>query len=574
MERRLAAILVADVVGYSKQMAKDEIGTLSELSRLIKELIDPLIASHNGRIVKLMGDGVLAEFASAVDAVNCAIEWQNQLLNEGSIRFRIGINLGDIIFQGDDIFGTGVNIAARLETLADPGGICVSDDVFRQANGKTGASFEDIGEQTLKNIDEPVRTYRVVQEQQEYQSVRDTESFGNVGKPTIAILPFDNMSGDSDQEYFSDGISEDIITELSRFSELFVIARNSSFAFKGQKISAKELAGKLGVHYLVEGSVRKSGKRVRVTAQLIDAVNDSHLWADRFDRELEDVFEVQDDVVRAIVGVLPGRLAEAGGNRIRRKPAANMTAYDYFLRGNHALANRGSQIKTAIGHYKSAIKLDEDFAAAYASISIAEGMSVWDLSTYDDDPLSRAYDAGLRALELDPSDYRSHAAYGETTRQLGQHSFARDHLNRAMKLNPNSAQVLGYWAMLQAYTGDPEGAIKTYNRAVYLDPFSQDNLRKEIPAESYYNMREYQKSIDVLTSMLKLPIFYAHQQIAIAYAQLGNMDESMRHMELYRAKLPDFYDEMLLYESHIRLCALDEDREHWRQGYRLIGLDV
>jgi len=382
------------------------------------------------------------------------------------------------------------------------------------------------------------------------------------------------MSGDADQDYFSDGVAEDIITEMSRFSELFVIARNSSFVFKGQAVDIKGAAHQLGVQYVVEGSVRKAGNRVRVTAQLIDAIAGSHLWADRYDRELEDIFEVQDNVVRAIVAVLPGRIAEADAERSRRKPTDNLTAFDYLLRGNHVLARRGESIKKALGYYKRAIEIDPDCAAAYAGIAVAEGMSVWDLSTYNDNPLARAYEAGKRALELDPNNYKSQAAFGEAARQLGQHSIARQHLQRALALNPNSAQVLGYWAMLQAYTGDPEGAVETYYRAVRLDPFSQDNVRNEIIAESYYMMGEYRKSIEVLESMLKLPIFYVHQQIAMAYAQLGDMEACDRHMAVYRSSLPDSYDEKLLYESHLRLCARDEDREHWRDGYRLTGMDV
>ena len=574
MERRLAAILAADIVGYTKLMEQDETGTLSHVSRVINEMIVPLITSKNGRVVKLMGDGILAEFGSIVDSVECAVKWQELMVNEAPLKFRIGINLGEIIVQDNDIFGNGVNIAARLEAMAEPGGICVSSHVVEQSKGKVDVSFVDLGMKQLKNVDEPMKLFRLLNEAGKKQDIDLISLPDPHEKPSIAVLPFANLSGDTDQDYFSEGVSEDIITELSRFSELFVIARNSSFSFRGTKVDLKDMAEQLGVQYLVEGSVRKAGNRVRISAQLIDAQAGIHLWADRFDRQLEDIFEVQDDVVRAIVGVLPGRLAEAGANRIKRKPLSSLTAYDYLLRGNHALAKRGSNIKLAIEHYGNAIKLDTDFAAAFASLGIAEGMSVWDLSTYNDDPLNRAYNAGRMALELDSNDYRSHAAFGEATRQLGQHSIAHHHLSRAQILNPNSAQVLGYWAMLQAYNGDPAGAIDTYNRAIHLDPFSQDNIRKEILAEAYYNLGEYQKSIEVLKSMLTLPIFYAHQQIAIAYAQMGQMEECNRHMVNYRAALPEDYDERLLCESHLRLCALDTDREHWRQGYQMIGLDI
>jgi TolB-like protein len=576
LQRRLAAILAADVVGYSKLMGADETGTLSALTALRTGFIEPLIAEHHGRIVKLMGDGFLVEFASVVDAVQCAIAWQTGLATRNDplpLSFRIGVNLGDIILEDGDIYGDGVNIAARLETQADTGGICISSIAHEGLGNRIDATFEDLGERTLKNIDRPMRIWRW-SPQSDSQAPMSDVTMSLPDQPSIAVLPFTNMSGDTDQEYFSDGVAEDIITELSRFSELFVIARNSSFVFKGQAVDIKDAARKLGVQYMVEGSVRKAGSRVRVTAQLIDAVTGAHLWADRYDRQLEDIFEVQDDVVRAIVAVLPGRIAEAGAEWSRRKPTENLSAFDHLLRGNHALARRGDSIKKAIEFYRRAIELDPECAAAYAGIAIAEGMSVWDLSTYDDSPLDRAYEHGKRALELDGSDYRSHAAFGEATRQMGQHSVARQHLERAMALNPNSTQVLGYWAMLLAYTGDKEGAVETYHRAIRLDPFSGEYVRKEILAETYYMMRRYEDSIEALKSMLKLPIFYVHQQIAIAYAQLGDMAACEKHMALYRAALPETYDEKLLFESHLRLCAHEEDAEHWRQGYRLSGMDV
>jgi adenylate cyclase len=382
------------------------------------------------------------------------------------------------------------------------------------------------------------------------------------------------MSGDAEQEYLSDGIAEDIITELSRFSELFVIARNSSFAFKGQAVDIKDAARQLGVQYVVEGSVRKAGNRVRVTAQLIDALGGAHIWADKYDRQLEDIFEVQDDVVRAIVAVLPGRIAKAGAEQLRHKPTSNMSAFDYLLRGNHALARGGNSIKQAIGFYNKAIEIDPDCAAAYAGIAIAEGMSVWDLSTYDDNPLDRAYEFGKKAIELDPNDYRSQCAFGEALRQLGNHGVARQHLERALSLNPNSTQVLGCWAMLLAYTGDPQGGVDTYFRAIKLDPFSEEHVRKEVLAEAYYMLRQYEQSNAVLQSMLKLPIFYVHQQIAINYAQLGDMAACERHMAKHRAELPATYDEKLLFESHLLLCERQEDKDHWREGYRLTGMDV
>ena len=573
MDRRLSAILAADVIEFSKMMSQDETGTLYALKEHRARVFDPLMRSHHGRLVKLMGDGALVEFTSVVDAVECAIAIQTEQSNAGETKviLRIGVHLGDVMIDGEDIYGDGVNIASRLEAQAKPGGVCISGIVRDSLGPKIGDVFSDGGTPQLKNIERPLQVYHWEMVESEPEKKMNTPL---PQKPSIAVLPFTNMSGDQEQEYFSDGVAEDIITELSRFSELFVIARNSSFVFKGQAVDIKLAGQKLGVQYIVEGSVRKVGSRVRVTAQLIDALSGAHLWADRYDRELEDIFEVQDDVVRAIVAVLPGRIAEAGAENSRRKPTESLTAFDYLLRGNHALARRGDNLKRAIEYYHSALKIDPDCAAAFAGIALAEGMSIWDLSTYADNPLSRAYDAGKQALALDQADYRSHAAFGQATRQLGQHSVARLHLQRAMALNPNSAEVLGFWAMLQNYTGDPEGGVETYYRAIHLDPLSQENVRPEILAEAYYMMGEYQKSIDVLTSMLKLPIFFVHQQLAISYARLGDMDAVSRHMDEYRSQLPESYDENLLFESHIRLCEREKDREQWRKGYRLIGMDV
>jgi TolB-like protein len=573
MERRLSAILAADVVGYTKLMEDDESGTLAALKAHRAGLFDPRVANKGGRIVKLMGDGTLVEFDSIVGAVECAVEILNELqADENSqISLRIGIHLGDVIVDGEDIYGDGVNIATRLESLARPGGLCVSTVVHESVNSKLEISFIDGGEKELKNISRPIRVFQWTPSGQSIQALA-TEPVPS--RPSIAVLPFENMSGDPDQEYFSEGVSEDIITELSRFSELLVVARSSSFVFRSNTVDTQKVGQKLNVQFLVEGSVRRVGNRVRVTAQLIDPKTGAHLWADRYDRKIDDIFEAQDEIVRAIVAVLPGRIARAGAESSRQKPTNNLTALDHLLRGNHAIAQRGDNLKTAIAHYQKAIEIDPTCASAFAGISLAEGMSIWDLSTYADDPVTRSYDAGKRALELNSSDYKSQAAFGQVTRQLGQYSVARKHLQRAKELNPNSAEVLGFWAMLQNYTGNPEGGVETYNQAIRLDPLSQDNVRKEILAEAYYMMREYTKSIDVLESMLVLPIFYVHQQLAICYAQLSDQNAVDRHMQLYRAELPENYDEHLLYESHLRLCQLEKDRDHWREGYRLIGMDV
>jgi TolB-like protein len=337
MERRLAAILVADVVGYSRLISLDEAGTLAALKVRQIDHLQPMVSRHKGRLVKLMGDGALVEFASAVSAVQCAVDLQasmaeaNKALPEDKqIVFRIGVNLGEVVVEGDDIFGDGVNVAARLEAICEPGGVCLSDSVHRQIRGKINLTFEDLGEQNLKNIAEPTRAYRIV-------SATSTSTSAPVyhpasTKPSIAVLPFANLSGDPQQEYFADGITEDIITELSRFSSMLVIARNSSFQYRGKSQDMKKVGRELDARYLVEGSVRRVGPHIRITAQLIDAHSGRHIWADRYDRRLEDLFEVQDEVVRAVATTSEHRIADSEADQIARRPPNNWLAYDFFSR--------------------------------------------------------------------------------------------------------------------------------------------------------------------------------------------------------------------------------------------------
>ena len=342
--RRLAAILAADVAGYSRLMGADEEGTLTELKAIRRELSDPKIKEHRGRIVKTTGDGLLIEFASVVDAVRCAVEVQREMAERNAevpsdrrIEFRMGINLGDIIRDGRDIYGDGVNVAARLEALAEPGGICVSRVVRDQVRDKLGFAFEDMGEQQVKNIARPIRVHRVVLGERpdpfEPAMGESTKpSLALPDKPSIAVLPFQNMSGDPEQEYFADGMVEEIITALSRIRWLFVIARNSSFTYKGRAIDVTQVGRELGVRYVLEGSVRKAGSRVRITAQLIDAANSAHLWADRFDGSLEDVFELQDNVAVSVAGVVELTLQAAEFHRSAAQPTSDLTAYDLYLR--------------------------------------------------------------------------------------------------------------------------------------------------------------------------------------------------------------------------------------------------
>jgi adenylate cyclase len=361
-QRRLAAILAADVVGYSRMMQVDEAGTLAALKSRRTEILQPLVSKHHGRIIKVMGDGVLIEFASAVEAVSCAVALQEAMVvaNKGvqenrRIVLRIGINLGDVMVEGGDLYGDGVNIAARLEGIAGPGAVVVSDKVRSEVIGKLGLRFEDLGLHSLKNMAEPIQVYRVVGKGEMAEPSRDVPA----GKPSIAVLPFTNMSADPEQQYLSDGISEDIITELSRYKELLVIARNSSFQFRDRSIDMKRVARELGVGYLVEGSLRKLGNRLRITAQLVEATSDTHLWAERYDRSVDDIFAIQDQVTQTIAATLVGRVTVSSAEMARRKPTHLWAAYDYVL--------QRTQTDRAEALLRMAIEVDPGYARAYAA---------------------------------------------------------------------------------------------------------------------------------------------------------------------------------------------------------------
>ena len=384
VERRLAAILAADVAGYSRLTGLDEEGTHVRLRERLRGLAGPKISEHRGKVVKHTGDGVLAEFGSVVDAVRCAIEVQRGMAEQNAtmpqvkrIEFRIGIHVGDIIVDDNDIFGDGVNIAARLEGIAEPGGVCISDDAQRQVRGKVDFAFEDMGPQNLKNIVEPMRAWRLRMSAGGSAAapieppVESTQALALPDKPSIAVLPFENMSGDPEQEYFADGMVEEIITALSRFKSLFVIARNSSFTYKGRAVDVKNVGSELGVGYVLEGSVRKVGSRVRITGQLVEAATGRHLWADHFDGALEDVFGLQDQVTMSVVGLITPKLEQAEIERARQKPTDKLDSYDFYLRGM-ALATKRKTLPEAREFFKKAFERDPEYAAAYA-------MAAWTL---------------------------------------------------------------------------------------------------------------------------------------------------------------------------------------------------
>jgi adenylate cyclase len=417
VQRRITTILAADVVGYSRLMERDEDGTLAALKARRRELLEPLVSQHQGRVFKVTGDGVLIEFGSAVNAVRCAVDLQHGMAEANAglpedrhVVLRIGVNLGDVMVEGGDRYGDGVNIAARLEQLAEPGGILVSGTTYDHARNKVKAGFEDLGTQTLKNIAEPVRAYRVAG----LPTVAVSAPKPTTAKPSIAVLPFVNMSGDPEQEYFSDGITEDLITELSRFRELSVVSRSSSFVFKGRNATITEVSEKLKAQYLVEGSIRKAGNRVRVTAQLIDANTDQHIWADRYDRQLEDIFEVQDDIVHRVASTLVARLEHQRQERARRRSKSELRAYDLYLRGReHFFSWSLDDNLKARDLLRLAIDTEPEYAAALALLSEVQ-LRMWlnGWSDHPNDDLAESFAAAQKAVEIDDQDSRTHTALG------------------------------------------------------------------------------------------------------------------------------------------------------------------
>jgi adenylate cyclase len=476
MEQRLAAVLAADMAGYSRLMEADEAGTIARLRTHRIELIDPAIAKNKGHLIKTTGDGMLVEFQSVTDAVKCAVEIQSRMKRRNAdvaqdrrIEFRIGINLGDIIFEEDDIFGDGVNIAARIEQLADVGGICVTAAVATQVADRIDVPIEDLGEKMLKNISRPIHLFRVGIEGPVLPSFPEaTDAPRSVSKPSIVVLPFDNMSGDPDQEFFADGLTEDIITELSRRHELFVISRNSSFVYKNQPVNVREAAEKLGAQYLVEGSVRKIGDRVRVTVQLIDAVNDAHIWADKYDRRLDDIFAIQDEVTAAIAATLPGRVEAAQRDLLARTKPANMAAYECALAAkvlhHRSTVADNEQARALIDR---AVALDPDYAHAHAWRACILGQAWVHGWCEDKDAVWAEIVAELdRALALDDNDADVHRILAAVNVNNNALTTARYHQERALSLNPNYDLVVVQQGELLTWLGRPEEGVEWIRKAM------------------------------------------------------------------------------------------------------------
>jgi adenylate cyclase len=471
MERRLAAIVAADVVGYSRLMGADEPGTLAELNRIRNELITPAVTRHDGRIVKLMGDGILIEFPSVVSAVTCAVELQNELKRQTDrtepqrrLEFRIGINLGDVMVENNDIYGDGVNVAARLQALAQTGGITISQAVFEHVGNRLKLVFNDRGEHELKNIERPMRIYDVMLDD---ASTEEIPARG--GRPSIAVLPFTNMSGDPEQEYFSDGITEDIITDLSKASGLSVIARHSAFSYKGKALKVQQVGRDLGVGFVVEGSVRRAGTRVRVTGQLVDCTNGSHIWADRFDRELTDIFAIQDEITRAIVDQLKIKLLPSEKESIEQAPTNNVDAYTYYLRGRDFFYRHSQRyFELARRMFAKAAELDPRYARAYAGMAECDS---WLYLTYRVNlQVENIIELADKALALNPNLAEPHAARGTALTAAGDFAEASREFERAIELDPGSFGAHFLYARSSMLEGNLERAAKLLERAMEISP--------------------------------------------------------------------------------------------------------
>jgi len=566
-QRRLAAVLAADVVGYSRLMEQDETGTLTALKARRKEVLEPLVAHHRGRIFKVTGDGVLVEFASAVNAVECAAELQHAMAAANSglpedrrIVLRIGINLGDIIVEGGDRYGDSVNIAGRLEGMAEPGGILVSGTIYDQARNRVKVGFEDLGILSLKNIAEPVRGYRVTGMPQVWVAAPKLE------KPSVAILPFDNMSGDPEQQYFSDGITEDIITELSRFRSVVVIARNSSFTYRGTAVDLRRVGRELGAAFVVEGSFRKLGNRLRVAVQLIEADTGSHVWAERYDREMGELFEVQDDVARMIVSTLAGRLEENELKSATLKRTESLPAYDCLLRGiQHLRGYAEDDNRRAIALFERAISMDPGFGLAHAYLALALLVE----HDYDDAPepiRNQALDIAQRAVRLDPGDGRCHQFLAQAYLYKGAYEQALSHSERSVALNPNDANILAQRGLVLGYVGHAEEGIGLIREAMRLNPFHPEWYWGAL-AILLYAARHYEEALEADRRIASWKKPWHLARLAACYAQLGRLEEARAQAAEVLRLAPDF-----------RLSAVKlrykhpADVEHVLEGMRKAGL--
>jgi len=576
-ERRLAAVVAADMVGYSRLMEVDEAGTLARLKTNRIEVIDPAIANNRGRIIKTTGDGMLLEFHSVVDAVRCAADIQRRMARRNAdiaparwIQFRFGINLGDIIVEDNDIFGDGVNVAARLETLAEPGGICVSGAVRDQIGSRLeDVVFEDLGEQTVKNIARPIHVFRIRMEESPGIAPDGAVAPASSKKPSIAVLPLANMSGDPEQEFFADGLSEDIITELSRFHDLFVISRNSTFVYKGKAVKVQEVAREFGVEYVLEGSVRKAGERIRVTVQLIDAETDRHIWAERYDRQLEDVFAIQDEMTRAIVATLQGRVEAARHDRAKRKPTDNMEAYECVLAAK-VLHHRSTRADNAQAQelLDRALALDPNYAHAHAWKACVLGQTwVYNWCKNRDATFEQVGTELAVALALDDNDSDVHRVFAAVNLNRDDHDRAAYHQERALALNPNYDLVVVQQGELLTWVGRAEEGIDWIKKAMRLNPYHPERFWSHL-GRACYCAEKYAEAAEAFARLTR-PDYTHHAFLAATFAQMGNPVAATAHATEVLKREPKFSVAAYLATQHYKH---ETDRKRHETGLLKAGL--
>lgn len=593
--RKLAAILAADVVGYSRLASADEDRILARLRALRSDLIDPTIAVHHGRVVKRTGDGALVEFRSVVDAVRCAIEVQNAMVERNAgvppdrrIEFRIGIHIGDVVEESDgDLMGDGINIAARLEAIAAPGAICLSEDAYRQVRSRLDVFVSDLGQTRLKNIAEPVRIYSLEVGGRTVAPVALPAASPAAPvelpqKPSIAVLPFTNMSGDPEQEYFGDGVTEDIITELSRFRSLFVIARNSSFQFRDKAADMKRVGRELGVQYVVEGSIRRSGEKLRVTAQLIETATGTHIWAERYDRDVRDIFDLQDELAHAVAATVGGRVDMAGRERSARLSPAGLKAYDFHLRAKASyleFAKAGNERARTLA--KEAIGLDPTNAvitAYYAHYCFLDYNFGWVLDA--DQSLRSALQFGKQAVTLDDADSTARWVLSLVYLMMRNYDEARVHIEKALELNPNDTEARGIYGDFLTYVGEPEKGLEQFEIAKRHNPFDMSWL-PWVKGTAYFTARRYAEAINTF-NQIHNPNHEINYWLAASYGHAGRFDEARAKLREFlriakrdMAQFPDrnsqawmtFFDRSIPYKDRRNL-------DHLCDGLRKAGLPL
>jgi adenylate cyclase len=576
--RRLAAILAADVAGYSRLIGVDEGGTLQAFKDLRAELFEPMIARHNGRLVKTTGDGFLVEFSSVVDALRCATEVQVQMAQRNAtvttdkrIDFRIGINVGDVVVEDGDIFGDGVNVAVRLEGLAKTGGICVSARVQEDAVGKLDLSFEDMGEQQLKNIARPVRVYRVQSALPAPESRRAALPLPD--KPSIAVLPFANMSGEAEQEFFSDGIAEDIITALSRYPSLFVIARNSCFAYKGRAVDVKQVGRELGVRYVLEGGLRKAGNRIRVTAQLVEAETGKDVWAERYDRDLADIFAVQDEITEAVTIAIAPAIAEAEQQRAMRKPPGSLDAWTAYQRGFWHWSKFNADDNTvAQRFFQQAIDLDSSFVGGYRGLAMAQLQAAGGFQTRNLAEILPSTEAlARRAVALDGGDAEARLVFSDVLRSRGDHGGALAEAERALAISPNLAGAHATLGATLIFSGRPKEGLAALETSIRLDPHGPMlPTRLNRLALGRYFSGEYEAAVEAAKRAVRSNPDYPlpYRWLAAALGQTGRTAEAKEALAKAIAVAPASFD---MYVRNRVPWMRPEDHAHMLEGLRKAG---